>query len=452
MKFTPRPYQERADRFVHDHQYCALFIDMGLGKTATILSVLTSLIFNEFTVRRALIIAPKRVATIVWPEEIAKWDDFSDIRHTVLHGNKKLEALEFKAPGCDVLVINYEGIRWLAENAEKVPIFDMIILDESTFVKNPDSKRFGMLSTFMHKIPRRVILTGKPMPNGLQDLWAQFFLLDGGKRLGSDYKLFLQRYFLPIDPYSRKLFPYRESRKNIADIVADITLNMRREDYLDMPDFLVNEIRFDLPKKILKKYKYLEREFVMALPSGETLIVNNEAAMSMKLRQFIAGFVYTDLEGTAEWLHKERLKVLAEIRDANPGKSLLIAIQFTEEVDLIRTFLKNNIPVINSTTSDTEGAAHLAAWNKGELQELLVHPSSVAHGLNMQFGGHLLVIFSQGWNLDHDDQLIKRLDRPGQKEQVIVHRIIARGTLDETMAASLRNKDRQQEGFLKVLQ
>jgi SNF2 family DNA or RNA helicase len=448
MIYTPHPYQDRSRQDIVENPNYGLLMDLGLGKTVTTLSAIEELIYEYCQVRRVLVVAPKNVALFTWPAEIEKWDHTQKLKYTVIHGhNKKMERLQTDA---QVYIINYDGLPWLAENYHSAPEFDMLVIDESTYVKNTDAKRFEISLAISEAAAKRtVILTGKPIPNGLHDIWAQIFLLDRGKRLGVAKEAFTNFWFIRKNN-GFGYVPRRGATNEITSKIKDIAVSLKNTDYLDMPELVNNKITFELPAKVMKQYKKLETEFFLELENAD-IAAFSAPALSMKLRQFVSGFLY-DSNKVAHPVHKSRLTALDEIMESLNGSPLLLAVQFVEEVNMIREHLKYEVPAVYSKTTNKQTKEHMAAWDRGDLPVMVVHPQSVAHGLNMQSAAWNIAWFSMPWSLDLWDQLVARLWRQGQKSKRVVNTsFCAKGTIEEVMHHVLTGKAKTQNEVLEGL-
>ena len=197
MIFSPYPYQQYCIDSIIYNRAIGLFLDMGLGKTVITLSAIHDLRYNRWEVSKPLIIAPKTVAEATWTTEAKKWDHLKMMRVVPVLGTvqQRLRAL---ATPADAYVINRENVTWLVEHFKNAWPFDMVVLDESSSFKNASSKRFKSMKLVRSRIKRIVELTGTPSSNGLEDLWAQIYLLDGGARLGKTLGAYRARYFCSI--------------------------------------------------------------------------------------------------------------------------------------------------------------------------------------------------------------------------------------------------------------
>lgn len=446
-EFKPHAYQSRAIDFVLDNRYAALFLDMGLGKTVITLSAL-SLLIDCGEVTRCLIVAPKKVAEATWSAEAKKWRHLCHLRISTILGNamQRAEAAEREA---DVyvtsrdlfadLVANHPGKRWK---------WDAVVIDELTSFKSPSSQRFRAFKKVRPSLYRVIGLTGTPAPNGLLDLWAQIYCLDGGERLGRYVTHYRRQYF---DERRVNNIPIKcELRPGAAEAIrakiADISLTMQAADYLTLPPLLPHDVHVPLPPDVMKQYRAFEREKVMGWnpnnPDG-AIVASSAAALANKLQQFANGGVYTE-ERRVQEIHTAKAERLAEIVEA-AASPVLVFYQFQHDIPRCLDRLKDY------RVREYNGPDDLNAWNRGELNVLFAHPAATAYGLNMQEGGHHVVWLGTGWNLEHYQQANARLHRQGQQHPVIVHRLICPDTIDERAAAAVESKSAGQQNLLNHL-
>jgi SNF2 family DNA or RNA helicase len=447
--WTPHDFQLRAITEMVSKAGYGLFAHPGLGKTSTTLAAF-SVLKDNGAARGMLVVAPLRPTYKVWPSEIAKWSDFAGLRYEILHGPKKAEAL---ARPADVYLINYEGLAWLekAVAGMKTLPFDVLCLDESTKIKNTQTVRFKTMKRLRDRFSRVWALTGTPAPNGIENLFGQIYMLDGGDRLGRFVTHFRREYFTEDRQYGgySLWYPRADTQSRIERKIADITLALRAEDYLTMPRLIENRIEVDLPADVLETYKGVEDEFFAQLASG-VVTAANAAAKSMKLRQITGGGVY-GTEGAAH-LHDAKLEALADLIEEQEGQPLLVAVQFQHEVDAIRSYLKDaKIPYLGGGVSIANSNRIVDDWNAGKVPVLLAHPTSVAHGLNLQAGGNAVCWFNLTWNLEEFEQFNARVYRQGQTKPVTIHYILASDTIDDNVLTALRSKDRSQKALMNAL-
>ncbi len=449
MKFEPHDYQKYCIGRILDTKKVGIWQDMGLGKTVTTLTAIKDLKYNRFQVRKVLVIAPKKVAEGTWTKEKEKWDHTKMLRVSPVLGSlsKRIRALNTPA---DIYIINRENVVWLVDYYRNAWPFDMVVVDESSSFKSHTAKRFKALASMSGHIDRLVELTGTPSPNGLNDLWSQVFLLDGGERLGQKYTQFRERYFDPGDRGNNVIYNYKAkpgSEGSILEKISDICISMKSEDYLQLPDITYNQIPVILDPKSSKAYYDLERKMVLALPEAEEEIsVTSAAALSNKLLQLANGALYDEDHNVHE-IHNCKIEVFMELIESLQGKPALVFYNYQHDRDRLLAALKNTGLRVRElkTTQDEDD------WNNREIDILLTHPASSAYGLNLQQGGNHVIWFGLNWNYELYTQANKRLHRQGQQEKVIIHHLVCSGTRDEDVMQALERKDDVQNWVMESL-
>lgn len=442
MEFKPYPYQATMIDYIEVHEVSALFLQMGLGKTVITLSAIHNLMFNSFEVKKVLIIAPIRVARDTWPDECDKWEHLKLLRYSTVIGSVKerTQALKEKA---DIYFINRENIDWLV-NKSNIPFdFDMVVIDELSSFKSHTAKRFKALIQVRPYIKRIVGLTGTPSSNGLMDLWAPFRILDKGERLGRFISHYRQTYF-NLDKrngmiiYSYKLKPGGEEA--IYDKISDITVSMKAEDYLEMPELIMNKVPVELSAKEQAIYDQLKKDMLVTLGDKEIDAVN-AAVLSGKLLQMASGNVYGE-EQQSIHLHDRKLDALEDLIEGANGKPLLVVYWFKHDLERIKERFE---------VRELKSRQDFRDWNQGEIPVAVIHPASAGHGLNLQSGGSTIVWFTLTWSLELYEQTNARLYRQGQSESVVVHHIVTKNTLDEYVLKALENKSQSQNALINAV-
>jgi SNF2 family DNA or RNA helicase len=454
MKYVPHPYQRRAHEFVKQHKRCALHMDVGTGKTASTISACKDLL-ESYDIRGVMVFAPLRVATIAWPEEFRKWEEFHHLHFTIVRGSDKDRIKQMNKPASFYL-LNYDlmpwWVEWMAQevrNKRKEFNFDMLVLDESSRLKSSSSSRFRHLKPLSDSslFPRMVELTGTPAPENYEDLWSQYRLLDHGQRLEHYVTHFRTKYFEtnPYNQFELKLRP--DAQEQIQQQISDITFTIRAEEHLQMPKIMENTIHVDLPDDVKKFYKTIEKSMVADL-NNTTIVASSAAIVSEKCRQVVSGAVY-DENGTTHRLHEVKFDALDELLDGNPG-NLLVAYWYKHEFETIRSRYPK-APVLGPNMTDAEALRIVRLWNEKKIPLLFAHPASVGHGINLQHGGHHLVWLTTPWSNEICQQFNGRLYRQGQSEHVTIHRIIMRGTIDPLVEQAIKNKEFSQQSLRKAL-
>lgn len=441
MHFKPHSYQEYAIDKIIELPAVGLFMDMGMGKTVSTLTAVLELLFDYFEVSKVLVIAPLRVADTTWTDEVDKWEHLKELKVSKVLGSQdeRLKALGAKA---DIYVINRENVSWLVERYKECWPFDMVVVDELSSFKSPKSKRFKDIKKVLPYIKRIVGLTGTPAPNSLLDLWPQLYLLDKGERLGKTLTAYREKYFMPDKRnqhivYSYKLKPFAD--EDIHKQIGDICISLSADDYLELPERIDNIIKVKLPEKVMKQYKEFEKEQLLEL-QGTDITAATAGVVVGKLLQMANGQIYDD-EGEVHKIHEAKLEALSELVDT--GQPLLVFYNFKHDYECLMSAFKN--PRTLKTSQDIKD------WNEGKIQLLLAHPASVGHGLNLQAGGNIIIWYGLTWSLELYQQANARLYRQGQKNNVIIHHLVAEGTVDEHVMEVLQTKDKGQQGLLQAV-
>lgn len=442
MKYEPHEYQVYATEYILQQPIAAILLDMGLGKSVITLTAIFDLTLDSFLVRKVLVIAPLRVARDTWPAEIKKWEHLQDLKYTVAIGSERERkaALMQKA---QVHLINRENVEWLVTKSGLPFDYDMVVVDELSSFKSHQAKRFKSLLKVRPGVKRIVGLTGTPSSNGLMDLWAEFRLLDMGERLGRFIGNYRSTFFVPDKRNAQRVFSYKPkpgAEEAIYRLISDITISMKGRDYLKLPELVMNEIFVRMSADEELHYQNMKDDMVLSL-KGKEIDAANAAALSGKLLQMANGAVYDEYHGVAH-LHDRKLDALEDSIEATNGKPVLIAYWFRHDLERIM----ERFPV-----EPLDSAESIRRWNAAEIPLAVIHPASAGHGLNLQAGGSTLVWFSLTWSLELYQQTNARLWRQGQKDTVVIHHIIARGTIDEQVMKALRLKDKTQSALIDAV-
>ena len=412
------------------------------------MTALNELLFDRFEICKVLIIAPLRVAKTTWSDEIKKWDHLNRLKYSIAVGSEqeRITALKTKA---DIYIINRENIQWLVEKSGLPFDYDMAVIDELSSFKNHQSKRFRALMKVRPKVKRIVGLTGTPATNGLMDLWAEFRLLDMGKRLGRFIGAYRTDYFRPDKMNGQIVYSYRPlpgAEERIYEKISDITISMNAADHLNMPELISSEYTVHLSADEKRQYDDMRKNLILQMPDGE-ITAANAAALSNKLSQMANGAIYADTQEVIP-LHGRKLDALEDIIESMNGKPLLVAHWFKHDHDRIAERLHQlHVPF---SRLDTE--ASIRRWNNGELPVALIHPASAGHGLNLQSGGNTLVWFGLTWSLELYQQTVARLWRQGQRSgTVVIQHIVTEGTIDGQILKALEAKDKTQSALISAV-
>jgi SNF2 family DNA or RNA helicase len=435
-------YQRRAIEFIHSKRKCGAYLDMGLGKSIISLSVIKDLT-DACIIRKTLIIAPLRVCQSTWKQESALWRHTRDLRISVCTGTaqQRKDGLNSNA---DVFLINKENVSWLVNLCSEKGSwpYGMIVIDESSCVKNHSTKIFRSLKKVVKHSKYVVLLSGTPAPNSLTDLWSQIFLIDGGASLGKTVTNFRNR-FCEVDFWGHTYTVKEGYGEKIQELIKPMTLSMQGSDYLELPDRIDIVEKVVLPEKVMDEYKAFEKNLFLEF-EGVEIEALSAAVLANKLLQYSNGAIYTNEEHDWTVLHDAKIDVLKELVEENASEALMVAYNYRH--DIVR--LQAAFP--SAVVMDKRGMA-VDAWNRGEIKMLLVHPQSASFGLNLQQGGSMLVWFGLTWSLEGYQQLVARLWRQGQERPVRVVHLVAEGTIDSRVMDVLKSKDAVQSDLLAAL-
>lgn len=441
MRYKPHEYQQYATQFILDHPVAAILLDMGLGKSVITLTAIKQLIQEE-KVHRVLVVAPLRVAKQTWPEEINKWDHLKDLTYSVITGSKprRIKALQ---QNVDIYIINRENLKWLIESSGVSFDYDMLVIDELSSFKSYRSQRFKALKRVRPLIKRVVGLTGTPSSNGLMDLWAEFRVLDMGKRLGRFISYYRSNYFDPDKRNMYQVYTYKPkpgAEQSIYRAIDDITISMKSQDYLNLPPLTMNTVPVKMSDSEQAIYDELNAQLVVST-HGKQIDALNAASLSNKLCQMANGCVYDDQQQIVQ-IHQRKLDALEDLIEAANGKPVLVAYWFKHDLEQIKHCFK---------VREIKTSRDIQDWNNGRIPLALIHPASAGHGLNLQAGGATLVWYGLTWSLELYQQTNARLWRQGQRHPVVIHHIVTEGTIDENILVALKRKDKTQLALINAV-
>lgn len=449
--FTPRPYQHQITEFILENDRCGVWASMGTGKTPATLNALETLLMLDS--RPVLVVAPLRVATTTWPDEVRKWTHLSHLAVVPICGNEKqrLRALRCDAP---IFTVNFEQLPWLVEHfGERWP-FATVVIDESTKLKGfrlrQGTQRAKALGRVAHtKIKRLVELTGTPAPNGLIDLWGQAWFLDKGERLGRTFDAFKQRWFQKsFDGFGST--PLAHAQEQIQRALKDICLTIDAKDWFDLREPIVNNIYIDLPAKARALYDDMEKRMFMEL-SGHEVEAFGAAQRTIKCLQIANGAAYVG-DGGKEWaeVHDAKIQALEEVVEEASGMPVLVAYQFKSDLARLQAAFGNSAITLNSADS-------IRRAQQGEGKVWLGHPASMGHGVDgLQNHCNQLCFFGHDWNLENRLQIIERVGptrqmQAGKDRPMFIHNLIARDTVDEMVIERVNTKREVQDILLDAM-
>ena len=427
---------------------------LGAGKGAAALTALAELIRDKHR-RHGLIIAPKLVATTVWPQEVTYWPHLAHLRVAVLNGSpERRRELLAAAPARDVTVIGVDLVPWLVAEltafAADHPLFDVLVIDETSKLKDPTGKRARSLLKVAGRFRARWGLTGTPRPNSSRDLFMPAAIITDGALWGRAFVPWQKRHFRPRDPFGREWAALPGAEERIAADFGSVAMTVADEDMPDLPPLNIVVTPLRLPDVVMATYKTMARE-LFALVEGRSIEAASALIATGKLAQLANGFLYD--AGADDPVHVHSLKIdwLRELVESLDGEPLLIAYEFIEDLRAIRRAF-GAVPALGGPTPARETASLVAAWNAGTLPLLAFHPAAAGHGLNLQHGGSRMAWLSPSWSAELTEQAIARIYRPGQTQHVTIHVCVAAGTVDEMKRDRVIGKMSAQEAFRRHLE
>jgi SNF2 family DNA or RNA helicase len=338
----------------------------------------------------------------------------------------------------------------LAAFADDHPLFDVLIIDETSRLKGPSGKRARALAKIAGRFRTRWGLTGTPRPNSSRDLFMPAAIITDGALWGRAFVPWQKRHFRPRDPFGREWVALPGAEEKIAADFGTIAMTVPDADMPDLPALNILETALTLPDAVMASYRKMARE-LFTTAAGRTIEAASALIATGKLAQMANGFLYGEGNEDAVFVHDLKIQWLKELVEDLQGEPLLIAYEFVEDLRTIQRALKD-VPVLGGATSATESARLVAAWNAGSLPLLAFHPASAGHGLNLQHGGARMAWLSPSWSAELTEQAIARIYRPGQTRHVTVHICVAAGTVDQMKRDRVIGKMSAQEAFRRHLE
>lgn len=438
QEFVPGDQQLIGARFLVDNARCMLVADPGLGKTSTVLLALDYLTLLGSNVFPVLVLAPKRVADVVWTSEVAKWKRFQHMTITQIVGTEteRLGVLR-RSPASNIYVINYELIQWLLGTLKDRPWpFKIVVADECSKLKSFRLSKGGVRSAALSGIARYTgrwwNLTGTPSPNGLKDLWGQMWFIDFGERLKRSYTAFSEA-FLMEHPYTHKISMQAGADTMIHSLVADKMIAFRAEDWLDITKEQIIPVPYKMGKKAQALYEQMEREFFVDVGPG--IEAGTAMVKSTKLLQMVAGSIY-DKGAAPHHIHDDRLDALDTVLTETGNEPVLVSYWWKTDANR----LLNHLKARGVSARVYAGKQDEADWNAGKVRVMLLHEQS-AYGLNLHLPCRDVFMYTYTWSAELWTQFIGRVGpvrqaQAGKKCVVRVWYAQAAGTIDSAVIDS----------------
>jgi hypothetical protein len=449
-----RSYQEHAASFLYEHDAAILVAPLGAGKGAAALTAIEELIRDGHR-RHALVIAPKLVAETVWPQEVAAWAHLQHLRVAVLNGNQeRRRALLATAAERELTVIGIDLVPWLSDELADLPVyhllFDMLVIDETSRLKDPSGKRARALLKVAGRFKTRWGLTGTPRPNSAMDLFMPAAIITDGALWGRAFVPWQKRHFRPRDPFGREWRPLPGAEEKITADFGTVAMTVGDADMPDLPSLNVVVASVKLPDAVMAAYQTMQRELFAAV-DGRAIEAISPLVATGKCAQMANGFLYDEGNEDPVAIHTIKIDWLQELVESLEGEPLLIAYEFLEDLRTIRRAF-GAVPALGGATPVREAARLIEAWNARALPLLAFHPASAGHGLNLQHGGSRMAWLSPSWSAELTQQAIARIYRPGQTRHVTIQVCVATDTVDEMKRDRVIGKMSAQDAFRRHLQ
>lgn len=498
-KSSLHSYQQDAIDYLYNHDHSLALMPVGAGKTVVTMTALQELM-EDGVIKRPIVFAPLRVASLVWPYEGEEWEHLNGMlivswggepsswpdsiwkQSRILWGQRtnaesrlpgiidvrKKRVLEDKlaaliteerrvnkearrtemAP-C-IHVTSYENALWICELWEPgASPFDAFVFDEIGKLKNPKSPRYKALKKHTAEAKMAIGLNATPAPEGFFDLFAQVQIIDGPRLWGKSAYQWRQKYFAPTDylGYSWRL--QLGARDLLLKDLNSIAFKVDEADLSYNKSMVHTQIMVDLPPKARELYTEMEKHLAVEIEGHGDIVALSAASASIKLRQLTSGFIY-DEEGHSHIVHEEKQNALADLIDAMQGEPLLIAYEFIEDLEAIRRVFKK-VPYLGQGISSVKAKEHVDRWNNREYPAMALHWLSAGHGVNLQAGGSHVCWYNLPWALEGYLQLNGRVDRQGQKRACFGHHLIARDSTDQRVSDALIMKDAEQADIVAAI-
>lgn len=450
-KSDMRDAQNRVTTFLYENDSVLAIVPMGGGKTCSAMTAISELIADGH-IRCAVVLAPKRVCQLVWKKEHKEWEHLQHLDVVHVAGTPAKREQILLNEDHDVYVIGIDNTQWFCDVLAKLPdghkLFDVACIDEISRYKNPRGKR---VKAFDRQIDRFGIvwgLTGTPRPNGYIDLYRPIKLVSRKQMWRKGFDQWRMQRFTPDNPFELEKTTWTIRPEWEARTIRDATkyaITISDEDMPELPELTPVYHWVDLPPKVMKQYKQMERELVLYNLEKGAVLAANQAVASGKLSQIAQGFIYTEQHETV-WLHTEKYDTFLDLVEGAADEPVLFSYEYKADLEAV-TEMFPGLPFFGSGVTDKQAEAHERDWNNREIPLLGLHPKSAGHGLNLQRGGSQMILLGMPWSAEEYDQMMKRFWRPGQTRKCFAHYIFARDTVDEIKYDRVCNKISEQEAF-----
>jgi SNF2 family DNA or RNA helicase len=448
-----RPYQQRIATHLYEQNEAMCVLRPGGGKTIAALTAIADLL-DQGEIRHALVIAPKRVARVVWPDELHEWAHTAGLTYQVLDGSPglRLEGLK-NAPNCNLTIIGLDVVQWLMEALTTYhtdhAIYDLLVIDEASRLRNPTGERAKALAKYAHHWRMVWGLSGTLRPSGPLDLFMPARVVTRGKLWGRSFWQWRKQHFYPTDQYGYDWKPLPGAEEKLNTELAPLTVTVAEGEMpIVTPTVVLDKV--ELPAKARLQYREMQTR-LMAELEHDDVIASSAAVATGKLAQMANGFVYgAGGSNDVNDVHSAKREWLKDLI-AEASEPTLIVYEYRADLAMleheVHAATGEQLRYLGAGVTDKQAASTIEDWNAGRLRFMGLHPASGGHGLNLQHGGADMAWICPTWSPEYWEQTIARLARPGQKRPVVVRVCVASGTVDELKLDRVHFKMGAQEAF-----
>jgi SNF2 family DNA or RNA helicase len=446
-----RPYQQRIATFLYEQNEALCVLRPGGGKTVAALTAIVDLL-DQSEIRHALVIAPKRVARVVWPDEIGQWAHTAGLRWQVLDGppNARLAGLK-NSVDYHLTIVGLDIVQWLTEALTAYhtdhALYDLLVIDEASRLRNPSGERAKALAKYAHHWRMIWGLSGTLRPSSALDLFMPARVVTRGKLWGRSFWQWRKNHFYPTDYMGYEWKPLPGAEEKLNEALAPLTVTVAEGEMPTVTPTIVLD-KVELPPAARKQYRDMQAR-LMADTDDERVIAGSAAIATGKLAQLANGFIYGE-DGGANEIHNAKRDWLRDLIE-EASEPTLIVYEYQEDWRMLEHEVvlatKQEFRYLGAGVSDRQAAENIADWNAGKLRFMGLHPASGGHGLNLQHGGADMAWISPTWSPELWEQTIARLARPGQTRPVVVRVCVATDTVDELKLDRVHFKMGAQEAF-----
>jgi len=460
-KFKTEPYEHQKDALkkCYDKEAFAIFAEMGTGKTKIALDN-ACILYNRGKINRLLVVAPKG-AYMTWfdqeipthvPDYIEKkvviWKQSTSQKYMSELRSMMNNNFELK-----IMIMNVEAFS-SKRGVDFARLFligrSMMIVDESTTIKNPKAKRTKAILALANETRYRRILTGSPVTNSPLDLWAQMDFLDPYILGQSSYYAFRTRYAVVITANAaggthtyQKIIKFK-NLKELGELVAPHSYRILKKDCLDLPDKVYTKREVELSDEQKEAYKDMKAN-AMSVLKGQSMTAVNVLTQLIRLHQITCGHMKTDAGHTID-LKSSRIDELMQILGETTGKVIIWA-NYIHDIEKIEA----NIALSDfgadslctyygaTATEDRQKCINEFQDPDSKLRFFIGNTQTGGYGITLTEAS-TVIYYSNNYDLEKRIQSEDRAHRIGQKNKVLYIDLVAKGTVDEKIIKSLRNK------------